>query len=104
MPEIFISALSPNLSHELFTSYVSKFKDNDSIPLNKKLEDLTDIFPVYLIEASKDILADYVLSSLRFYENEEYKYVQLVYPDTKGQFPNDVGCDYDQIIVGEFVN
>ena len=104
MPEIFISALPQNLSHELIANYVSKFKDNGSIPLNEKLEDLTDRFPVYLIEASKDMLTDYVLSSLRFYGDEDFEYVQLVYPDTKGYFPNDVGYDYNQIIVGDFVN
>ena len=47
---------------------------------------------------------DYVLSSLRFYGDKEFKYVQLVYPDTNGRFPNDAGYDYDQVIVGEFVN
>ena len=104
IPEIFISALPQNLSHELIANYVSKFKDTGSIPLGKKLEDLTDRFPVYLIEVSKDMLTDYVLSSLRFYGDEEFKYVQLVYPDTNGRFPNDAGYDYDQVILGEFVN
>jgi hypothetical protein len=104
IPEIFISALPQNLSHELIANYVSKFKDNGSIPLDEKLDDLTDRFPVYLIEASKDMLKDYVLSSLRFYGDEEFEYVQLVYPDTRGHFPNDAGYDYDQVIVGKFVN
>ena len=104
IPEIFISALPQNLSHELIANYVSEFKDNGSIPLDKRLEDLTDRFSVYLIEVSKDMLTDYVLSSIRFYGDEEFKYVQLVYPDTNGRFPNDAGYDYDQVIVGEFVN
>ena len=102
IPEIFISALPQNLSHELIQNYVSKFKDAVSIPLNEKLEDVTDRFPIYLIEASKDALTEYVLSSLRFYGDEDFKYVQIVYPDTKGHFPNDVGYDYDQVIMGEF--
>lgn len=104
IPEIFISALPQNLSHELIANYVSKFKGNGSIPLDEKLDDLTDRFSVYLIEASKDMLTDYVLSSLRFYGDEDFECVQLVYPDTKGHFPNDVGYDYDQVILGAFKN
>lgn len=101
IPEIFISSLPANLSHQLIKNYVDRFKDGESIPLNKRLEDLTDRFPVYLIEASVDKLTDYVLSSIRFYGTEPYKYLQLVYPDTQGHFPNEEGYDYDQIIMGQ---
>ncbi len=102
MPEIFISSLPQNLSNELIAAYAQKFKGSTSIPLNTKIDDLTDRFPVCLIEASIDKLAEYVLSSKRFYGNEDYKYLQLIYPDTKGRFPNDVGYEYDQEIMGVF--
>jgi hypothetical protein len=49
-------------------------------------------------------LADYVLSTIRFYNGHPYKYVQLIYPDTAGNFPNDPGYDYDQVIIGQFDN
>jgi len=81
---------------------VNKFKNADSIPIDKRIDDLTDRFPVYLIEVSNDKLTDFVLSSIRFYKGEDYKYVQLVYPDTNGLFPNDNGYDYDQLIMGQF--
>ncbi len=102
IPEIFISSLPQNLSHGLIEAYVNKFKDTDLIPVDKRIDDLTDRFPVYLIEITTDKLSDYVLSSIRFYKDEDYRYLQLIYPDTKGLFPDDQGYDYDQIIMGQF--
>jgi hypothetical protein len=102
IPEIFISSLPQNLSHGLIENYVNKFKGSSSIPVDKKIDDLTDRFPVYLIDVPTDKLADYVLSTIRFYNKLDYKYLQLIYPDTAGRFPKDVGYDYDQEIMGEF--
>jgi hypothetical protein len=104
IPEIFVSSLPQNLSHELLETYVNKFKNEDSILYDKRIDDLTDRFPVYLIDVPIDKLTDYVLSSIRFYKNKDFKYVQLVYPDTAGRFPNDKGYDYDQMIIGQFKN
>jgi hypothetical protein len=101
IPEIFISSLPQNLSHNLVGNYVKRFKETKEIPLGK-IDDLIDRFPVCFIEAPIDKLADYVLSSFRFYKNEDFKYLQLIYPDTKGRFPDDLGYDYDQIIMGQF--
>ncbi len=102
IPEIFISSLPKNLSHGLIKSYVDKFKNADSVPTDKLLIDLNDRFPIYLIEVTTDKLTDYVLSSFRFYKDREFKYVQLIFPDTEGHFPNDKGYNYDQIILGQF--
>ena len=102
IPEIFISSLPQNLSLGLIENYVDKFKKADSVPFDKRIDDLTDRFPIYLIEVSNDKLTDYVLSSIRFYKDEQFKYVQLVYPDTNGHFPGDKDYDYDQIIMGRF--
>ena len=102
IPEIFISALPQNLSFGLVKSYVERFKESKTIPLNKKIDELSDRFPTYLIEVPIKNLKDYSLSSIRIYGNEEYKYVQLIYPDTKGRFPNDSGYSYDQEIMGDF--
>lgn len=102
IPEIFISALPQNLSHELIKNYVNIFKDLEVIPLNEKVTYLSDRFSIYLIPVAKDRLAEYVLTSLRSYKGEDYQYVQLIYPDTNGYFPDEVGYDYDQIVMGQF--
>ncbi len=104
IPEVFISSLPQNLSHELVEKYVNKFKNADIIPLDEKIDDLTDRFPVYLIAVPKKRLTEYVLASVKFYANEDFKYLQLTYPDTEGYFPNDIKYDYDQVIMGQFKN
>jgi len=102
IPELFVSALPQNLSHELIKSYIDSFKDSKSIPVNERIEYLTDRFPVYLLEVANDKLVEYVLSSVRFYKNADYSYLQLIYPDVSGYFPDEAGYDYDQVILGPF--
>jgi hypothetical protein len=102
IPEIFISSLPSGLCSELVKNYVKSFRDNKAIPLYEKLNYLTDRFSVYLIEVPTSKLSDYVLSSVRLYKDEDYKYLQVIFPDTKGHFPNDIGYNYDQEIMGKF--
>lgn len=102
IPELFISALPQNLSHDLIHGYVDFYKKNKSVPLKTKITTITDRFPVYIIEVENEKLKDYVLSCYRFYGSKEFKCSQLIYPDTKGKFPNDPGYDYDQEIMGNF--
>lgn len=101
IPEIFISSLPQNLSFELIKNYVELFKETKDITLNTKINTLSDRFPVYLIEVPIANLLDYVLSSIKFYKNDNCQYLQLIYPDTSGRFPKDIGYDYDQEIMGK---
>lgn len=102
IPELFISSLPQNLSGELVNQYVVKFQYAAVIPLQQKIDDLSERFPVYLIDVPTEKLQDYVLSSVRVYGNDTYQYVQLIYPDTQGYFPGEAGYDYDQEILGTF--
>lgn len=102
IPEIFISSLPPGLCSQLALNYIKSFQGKQTIPLNEKLDYLIDRFPVYLIDAPTSKLRDYVLTSIRFYKGEDYKYLQIVFPDTMGRFPNEVGYEYDQEIMGQF--
>lgn len=101
IPELFISGLGPNLSGQLIKNYVDQYKLG-IVPLNKRIADLTEKFPVYFIKVTNESLSDYVLSSIRHYEDKKYEYLQLVFPDLNGNFPNEPNYDYDQKIVGEF--
>ncbi len=102
IPELFISGLGPNLSGQLIEKYAEKYK-NTEIPINIKIDDLSDRFPVYFIKVNNIDLEDYVLTSIKFYENKNYEYLQLIFPDLNGHFPNDLNYDYDQKIIGEFI-
>ena len=101
IPEIFISSLPENLSFEIIRNYIKLFKGTTDIPLNTKIDNLIDRFPIILIDTPISKLTEYVLTSFRFYQNDTFKYLQLVFPDTKGHFPNDEGYNYDQEIMGE---
>lgn len=102
IPELFISGLGPNLSGQLIEKYVEKYK-NTEVSINIKIDDLSDRFPVYFIKVNNIDLEDYVLTSIKFYENKNYEYLQLIFPDLNGHFPNDLNYDYDQKIIGEFI-
>jgi hypothetical protein len=99
IPELFISGLGPNLSGELIENYVGKFKFSE-VPLNRKIQDLSDRFAVYFISLKNSDIADYALTSVKFYENRNYEYLQLIFPDLNGKFPNEVGYNYDQKVLG----
>ncbi|WP_230392481.1 DUF4262 domain-containing protein [Flavobacterium sp. LC2016-01] len=101
IPELFISGLGPNLSGEIIKKYAEKYRSKE-IPLNKKIVDLIDTFPVYFIKVNKIDLAEYTLSSINYYENENYEYLQLIFPDLNGKFPNEANYEYDQQIIGKF--
>ncbi len=101
IPEVFISSLPQNLSFEIISNYVKLFKGTKDIPLNTKIDNLVDRFPVILIEAPLTRLNEYILTSFRFYKNEVFKCLQIIFPDTNGSFPNDEGYNYDQEIKGD---
>ncbi len=101
VPELFISGLGPNLSGQLIESYVEKYKF-EKIPLNIKIGDLTDRFPVYFIKVNNEDLEEYVLTSIKFYEDRKYEYLQLIFPDLNGNFPNETNYNYDKQIFGDF--
>lgn len=88
------------MSGELIKNYADKYK-LEKIPLNQKINDLTDRFPVYFIKLDNDDIDEYVLTSIKFYENRNYEYLQLIFPDLNGNFPNEPNYDYDQKIIGD---
>lgn len=101
IPELFISGLGPNFSGQLTKNYVDKYKLG-TVPLNEKITDLNERFPVYFIKVSNESLSEHVLSTIRHYENKRYQYLQLIFPDLNGNFPHEPGYDYDQKIFGIF--
>ncbi|MGX7666749.1 DUF4262 domain-containing protein [Flavobacterium pedocola] len=104
IPEIFISGLPQNLSFTMVGDYAKKFK-NIIVPINKKLDSFSEDFnfPIYFIEIDNKNLSEHVYATDRFYDGDDYKYLQLIYPDTKGNFPNESGYLYNQEIFGELI-
>jgi hypothetical protein len=101
IPEIFISSLPPELSHELISQYIQRHSQNGP-PLNQCITAIDERFDYYLIPVAGDRLKEYVLASFKFYGQKPFDYLQLIYPDTDLLFPDQVGYDYDQEILGQF--
>ncbi|MEM7011494.1 MAG: DUF4262 domain-containing protein [Verrucomicrobiota bacterium] len=101
IPEIFVSSLPPNLSHELISQYIKRYT-HEAPAINEQVAAIDERFDYYLIPAQAERLEDYVLASLKFYGDRPFEYLQLVYPDTKNRFPHESGYNYDQEILGEF--
>lgn len=101
IPELFISGLGPNLSGLIIEKYVEEYKFS-SIPLNERLNNFIENFPVVFINVNKEDLNEYVLTSIKFYEDNVYEYLQLIFPDLDGKFPNEADYNYDQKIIGRF--
>lgn len=100
IPELFISGLPNGLTNTLINNYVDRFKFQQ-VTLNEKIGDLTDRFPVYFVPVKNDNLKGYTLSTFKFYEQAEFNYLQLIFPDLNGLFPHEDGYDYDQKLLGE---
>ncbi len=102
IPEIFISSLSPGLSGDFVSAYISKF--SRSAPSINSLipSDGTAPFDYYLIEVGEGKLDTYVLASIKYYKSEPFEYLQLIFPDINMKFPHEEGYDYDQEILGDY--
>ncbi|MFN3192849.1 MAG: DUF4262 domain-containing protein [Aureliella sp.] len=102
LPELFISALTPTLASGLIHSYSKRFQKSPP-PIGRRIRKGTeDPFDYYLIQVCISELRNYALASFRYYGNSEFSFLQLIYPDTRMQFPHEEGYNYDQIIVGEY--
>ena len=101
IPEIIISALPPNLSHELITQYVDRFRKTGPI-IGKRITAKKERFDYYLVCVPLVRIQDYVLATIKYYGKAPFKYLQLIYPDTELLFPDEEGYDYDQELFGAF--
>lgn len=102
IPEVFVSGLPNGLTNTLICNYAEKFKEA-TIPKLEFIDDLIDRFPVYLTEVSTSDLKEEILASFRLYENDEFRCLQIIFPDLSGNFPHETGYDYDQKIYGELM-
>jgi hypothetical protein len=101
LPELIISALPPNLSYELISQYIIRFRETP-LETGYRIEAMEEKFDYYLIPVSTDRIRDYMLATFRYYGEISFRCLQLVYPDTKLRFPHEDGYDYDQELFGTF--
>jgi hypothetical protein len=101
IPEIIISSLPCNLSHELITQYIHRFQANGPV-IDQRITAKNERFDYYLVRVPLERIQEYVLATIKYYVRKPYQYLQLIYPDTELLFPGEVGYDYDQELFGVF--
>jgi len=101
IPELFVSSLPPGLAGDLMHSYVKRY-GSTSPPQGCRITKESDPFDYYLIPVNNDDLREYVLATIKYYNELKYEYLQLVFPDPEFRFPHDDGYDYDQEILGDY--
>ena len=101
IPEIIISALPPNLSHELISQYVDRFRTTGPV-IGERITATKERFDYYLVPVPLSRIQEYVLASIKYYGSNPFEYLQLIYPDTEMLFPGEEGYDYDQELFGTF--
>jgi hypothetical protein len=101
IPEIIISALPPNLSHELISQYVDRFRAAGPI-IGERIFAEKERFDYYLVPVPLVRVQDYVLATIKYYGSAPFEILQLIYPDTELLFPGEDGYDYDQELFGAF--
>lgn len=101
IPEIIISSLPPNLSHELITQYIHRFQASGPL-IDQRINKKNERFDYYLVRVPLERIQEYVLATIKYYGRKPYQYLQLIYPDTEMLFPGDTGYDYDQELLGVF--
>ena len=101
IPEIIVSSLPPNLSHELISQYVDRFRATGPL-INKRIPAEKERFDYYLVPVPLVRIQDYVLATIKYYGSDVFEFLQLVYPDTEQLFPGEEGYDYDQELFGAF--
>lgn len=101
IPEIIISALPPNLSHELISQYINRFRKSGPI-VGKRITAKKERFDYYLVRVPLKRIQDYVLATIKYYGKSPFEFLQLIYPDTDLLFPDEEGYDYDQELFGAF--
>ena len=101
LPELFISSLPRNLSHELSVQYRTRHQDSTP-PLNQIIPKRDERFDYMLISVENADIAELALSTFKYYPGDTTKFLQLIYPDTNSKFPHETGYDYDQLILGDY--
>ena len=101
IPEIIISALPPNLSAELISQYVDRFRATGPL-VGERITAAKERFDYYLVPVPLVRIQDCVLATIKYYGSDAFEFLQLVYPDTELLFPGEEGYDYDQELFGAF--
>lgn len=88
-PEIIIVGLKKDLRHTLINNICNDYKEGKYLEINKYNSDILDNFECLVVEVEKKYFDKYLGQALRYYQNESFKALQVIYPTIQGLFPWD---------------
>ncbi|WP_413666751.1 DUF4262 domain-containing protein [Mucilaginibacter sp. Mucisp86] len=89
---IVVKGMMPPMMQRLRCGFSVSVKNNKRMIVPRSSEGMTNV-------KNSDI-SEYALTSVKFYQDRNYEYLQLIFPDLNGKFPNEVGYNYDQKVLG----
>jgi hypothetical protein len=96
LPELLvIGNFKPGHMCDLLNILSEKMIENASAYKDGELVDLGGEYPMLIHTASKEAHNKYTFQAGQFYNNEDYKVMQVVLPDKKGIYPPDPRCHKD---------
>lgn len=86
-PEAIVIGVRPELGHSMVNEYNQQVRNGMRFERSTRYEGFLKGFSIYVEPARPDLLSDYMLGCARFYCDERYAGVQLIYPTASGVWP-----------------
>jgi hypothetical protein len=86
-PDLIVVGLDLDLGHWIINEYNRRVREGETFGPNVSYEGFLDGFPVLFSPMLKKHYAEHLGWGLWFYRGDNFRVLQLVYPDTSGRWP-----------------
>ena len=86
-PEVICFGLSNDLGHAIINDVAEIIKQGEFISVGKEYTEIFDKSRATFLEVDRRNIKDYFAAALNYYEDKEFKAVQLIWTDRNDKFP-----------------
>jgi len=86
-PEAIVVGVRPELGHSMVNEYNDQVRKGVRFLRGTPYSGFLEGFDIYVEPAKAELLREYTLGCSRYYKEEAYSVVQLIYPTTSGIWP-----------------
>jgi hypothetical protein len=86
-PEIIVFGLRPELAHDMVIEYLERLITGTRFQRGVLYSGFLNGFQIYLEPTKPNAVKEYSLGCYRYYADQEFSTVQLIFPDTQGIWP-----------------
>lgn len=99
---IFFGNIRPDFIEAILTDLINHWRADGKVTLGD-IDDIIVDYPLRVIEVATDPALEYAAQVTNYFEPKQIRFVQVLWPDKQGVFPNEPGYDNEraQPIVGE---